>query len=210
MRIILADDHAMVRDGLRPFLLELSNDVEIIETDRYSGILDKIENNGTIDLILLDLDLPDREPLGGIQAVLEAARPGKVVVMSSSVDHRVMTRVLGLGVDGYAPKRLSARAIVSVLLLAMAGEIYVPSILFAQEGFAPATARHCPSEGGPPLTSREREVLSLLRDGMSNKAIARRLNVTEVTIKSHLCHVFKKLGVQNRLQAASFRQGWFA
>lgn len=196
MRIAFADDHAIIRDGLRPFLQRLSEDVDLIEAETFGGIIEKLERaDGAVDLCILDLRMPDMDPMSGLEAVA-AAFPGmKVAVLSSITDQRTIKEALNRGARGYIPKKLNAESIISALRLVLAGETFVPSLLF---GSRDARSEHHTDD----LTNRERHVMALLREGMSNKGIARRLNISEVTVKTHLTNAFRKLDVQNRVQAA--------
>lgn len=196
MRIAFADDHALIRDGLRPHLRQLGGDVELLEAETFGGIIEKVRKvEGDIDLCLLDLRMPDMDPMAGLEAVTEGFPAMKVAVLSSITDPRTIKEALDKGVSGYIPKRLPGDAIVSALRLVLAGERFVPSVVFGHRD-------HRRRDRGEDLTSRERHVMSLLREGMSNKGIARHLNISEVTVKTHLTHAFRKLDVQNRVQAA--------
>lgn len=197
MRIAFADDHAIIRDGLRPFLRRLSDDVEFVEAETFGGLIEKMERaGGEADLCLLDLRMPDMDPMSGLEAVVAAFPTMKVAVLSSITDQRTIKEALGRGARGYIPKKLNAESILSALRLVLAGETFVPSLLF--DGRETRGDHHHSDD----LTNRERHVMALLREGMSNKGIARRLNISEVTVKTHLTNAFRKLDVQNRVQAA--------
>lgn len=200
MRIAFADDHTMVRDGLRPFFAQLASDVEILEAETFGGVIERMESAaGRIDLCLVDLRMPDMDPMAGIDAVRSAFPDVKLAAMSSITDPRTVKEVLGKGVRGFIPKRLSAEAIVSALRLILAGETFVPSLMLGGQQ---------PTAQADDLTGRERHVMCLLREGLSNKGIARRLNISEVTVKTHLTSAFRKLDVHNRVQAARVWQNY--
>ncbi|MGQ9365719.1 LuxR C-terminal-related transcriptional regulator [Azospirillum sp. ST 5-10] len=204
----MADDHVMVREGLRPFLRDIGKDVEVYEAGSFGETIEVLLNVADVRLLVLDPDMPGVEAADVIRLVRERHPALPVVVLSSSTDRKLILTALALGVAGFIPKRLSAQAMVSALRLVLAGERYIPAALIDDPriGIASwASAAGVGAEAG--LTGREREILELLREGLSNKLIARRLNVSEVTVKSHLCHVFRKLGVQNRVQAARFHAG---
>lgn len=196
MQIAFADDHALIRDGLRPFLRKLSDEVSLIEAETFGGVIERMEKSAIpTDLCILDLRMPDMDPMSGLDAVTRAFPNTRVAVLTSITDPRTVKEALSKGVCGYIPKRLSADAIMSALRLVMAGETFVPSLMLNGSSGAHRS-------GADDLTSRERQVMALLRDGMSNKGIARRLNISEVTVKTHLTSAFRKLDVQNRVQAA--------
>lgn len=196
MRIAFADDHAIIRDGLRPFLQRLSDNVDLIEAETFGGVIEKLERaEGEVDLCILDLRMPDMDPMSGLEAVSSAFPNMKVAVLSSITDQRTIKDALNRGARGYIPKKLKAESILSALRLVLAGETFVPSLLFGSQDTQIASQND-------DLTNRERHVMALLREGMSNKGIARRLNISEVTVKTHLTNAFRKLDVHNRVQAA--------
>ncbi len=194
MHMAFCDHHAMIRDGLRQVLRGCSSDITVIEASSSAESFDVLSGDISFDMVLLEPGMPGMGPLDGLDAVRR--RTGAQVVVLSGIEDRATIRaILGRGVAGYIPKRLGLEAIGSALRLVMAGETFIPSLLFD----APEAAPHGPAAL---LTIREREVLALLRDGYSNKSIALHLNLSEVTIKTHLSSTFRKLGVQNRVQAA--------
>lgn len=204
MRILLADDHVMVRDGLRPFLMQLADNTEVFEVGSFDEVLDTLDRIEGIRLVLLDLRMPGMTVAHGLATIRERHPLVRVAVLSAVTERKQILEAMGLGAAGYIPKRLSAQAMLSALRLIIAGERYIPAALL-EEPARPAPGPYGePDTGERGLTAREREILDLLREGLPNKLIARRLNVSEVTVKSHLCHVFRKLGVQNRVQAARF------
>ena len=200
MRVAFADDHALIREGLRPHLAQLAPHVELLEAETFGGVIQRVESaRGEVDLCVLDLRMPDMDPMAGLEAVSACSPTMKIAVLSSISDPRTIRETIGRGVHGYIPKRLSAAAIVSALRLVLAGETFIPSIVLThREGRGADVVDR--------LTNKERKVMALLREGMSNKAIARHLNISDVTVKTHLTHAFRKLSVQNRLQAAQIWQ----
>ncbi|AWK89162.1 LuxR C-terminal-related transcriptional regulator [Azospirillum thermophilum] len=206
MHIVFAEQHAMVRDVLRPFLIQVGAEARVTEAGCAGEVWRAFRNSPAIDLAILDHEMPGLE-LGDCITTLSTLHPGaRSVVLAPKADPAMVSRAMSAGVSGFIPKRMSARAFVSALHLVMAGERYVPAALLPAGGPGPLPQAPCPSvrPQGTGLTAREREIIDLLRQGLPNKLIARRLNVSEVTVKSHLCHVFRKLGVRNRIQAAQF------
>lgn len=205
MRILLADDHVMMRDGLRPFLMQLADSTEIYEASTFNEMLRILDDTDGIRLIMIDLRMPGMTLGSGLTMLRERYPLVRVAVLSAVSERRQIMEAMALGAAGYIPKQLSAQAMLSALRLIIAGERYIPAALL--EGSAPAPSPLTELDGnghGRVLTVREREILELLREGLPNKMIARRLSVSEVTVKSHLCHIFRKLGVQNRVQAARY------
>jgi len=152
-------------------------------------------------LVVLDLKMPGMAGAVGIRRIKEAHPPVPVVILSAVVDRLQVVESINNGASGYIPKRLSGAAMLSALQLVLAGERFVPYLaLAADEGDdAELPPQHAASLSR--LTRREKEILTLLKDGLSNKAIAGCLKINEVTVKSHLCSIFRKMGVQNRVQA---------
>ncbi len=194
MRIVIGDDHGFIRDCLGQICRQCDPDVEILEAASYDEVV-AIATTAAVDLVTLDLCMPALPPLEGLDLVRSRCS-SRVAVISGIEDRSTIRAVLSRGVAGYIPKRLGLSAIASALRLILAGETFVPSLLLEDDGPIPRVASN--------LTGREREVLALLRDGLSNKGFARRLNLSEVTIKTHLSSAFRKLGVTNRVQAAQF------
>jgi len=194
MKIIFADDHVMLREALRPFLLRLDPTATIYE----AGSLAEVQNHlAAIDpaLVILDLMMPGMEGCRGITEVLKRRPKTKCAVLSAVAERNAALAAIAAGAKGFISKQMSGAAMVSALQLILAGETFVPSLVLApgMEIIPP------PVTDG--FTPREHEVLTLLKDGLSNKAIANRLNVSEFTVKTHLGKAFRKLGVHTRTQA---------
>jgi len=202
MRIILADDHVMIRDGLRPFVEKLDREVQVLDAGSLSDVLSLLADGQPVDLVILDLKMPGMNGLQGLTTVKQA-RPGmRCAILSAVADREHVLEAIRLGADGFIPKSLSGAAMVSALHLILSGERFIPAMLL-DGGSRPANSvvDRLPEELIARLTPRERDILRLLREGLPNKVIAGRLDVSEVTVKSHLGNVFRKLQVQNRLQA---------
>ncbi len=194
MRVAICDQHGVIRGGLREVLRQCAPEADVIEASSYDGALDILAKDGPFHLVVVEPAMPGMQPLDGLDAIRRLTS-GLVVVLSGIEDCAIIRAVLARGLAGYIPKRLGMAAITSALRLVLAGETFVPSVVFHEP-------EQTLSGIGAALTPRERTVLSLLRDGHSNKGIARQLNLSEVTIKSHLSNTFRKLGVHNRVQAA--------
>ena len=184
MRIILADDHVMIREGLRPFVERISPGTEVLEAGSLPEVLNLL-NAGPVDLVILDLKMPGMNGYQGLVTLRQLFPKVQCVMLSAMADREHVLEAIRLGADGFIPKHLS-------------GERFVPAILVDS---AAGGGDHNAGELIGRLTPRERDILRLLREGHPNKVIANRLDVSEVTVKSHLGNVFRKLGVQNRLQA---------
>ncbi|OIQ87642.1 response regulator protein VraR [mine drainage metagenome] len=196
--VLLADDHAMVRDGLKPFLAPLAPDLKILEAGDFPAVQDAVSRSKP-DLAIIDLKMPGLGSIDDIGALKRHAPNMKLVVLSGSVDRADVVRAYELGLAGYLPKSLAGAAITHALQLVMSGEKHFPSAILMQAAEAPGSS--LPS-GSPfrVLSPRELDIVLHLVGGAPNKEIANRLGLTEITVKAHLRSVFRKMGVNNRTQ----------
>jgi DNA-binding NarL/FixJ family response regulator len=204
-RILVADDHPLYRTALRNVVSEAFDDVEVLECEDIGSALEYLES-AAIDLVLLDLSMPDANGLDGL-ARLRAAGPATPIVICSAQDDPDLVRdCFKLGISGYLPKSSGTGVTRHALQLVRDGGVYVPSEALAEQvvsaaGSEKAGAADSADVGPGGLTPRQRTVLSLLERGMSNKSIARELDIGEITVKAHVSAILRKLGVENRLQA---------
>lgn len=220
MQILVADDHKLVRDGLRPFLQELDPTAEILDAANLDEALKHTETNNKLGLILLDLMMPGMDGLKGLEAIKVKCPGVPVVIVSgySSRDHVVAA--VQAGAAGFIPKTVSGTAMVNALRLVLSGEKYLPSSTFFDDPSnqmppLPPSSQppRTPGVVPPPfdkLSRREAEILVLLVDGRTNKEIAIALDLQEITIKVHLRNVYRKIGAANRAQAVriAMSSGW--
>jgi DNA-binding NarL/FixJ family response regulator len=215
MQILVADDHKLVRDGLRPFLQELDAKAEILDASTLGEAMALVESSPDVGLVLLDLMMPGMDGLVGLQQI-KAKRPTlPVVIVSgfSSRDH--VAAAVQAGAAGFIPKTVSGTALVNALRLVLSGETYLPSSSFFEDAANQASpAAPAKAVGAPPpfdkLSRREGEILAQLVEGRTNKEIAIALNLQEITIKVHLRNVYRKIGAANRAQAVriALQSGW--
>ncbi len=209
MRILLADDHTLVRENLRDFLHALAPDVVVLEAETLQAAEKIASQHARLDLIILDLLMPGMNGLAGLRRMLKRKPNVPIVILSGSTRQQDIVDAIELGAKGFVPKTISGKAMLSALRMILAGETYVPSALLraaAENGYggaqgtgvgsAEAGARH-------KLTRRQQQVLDLLVRGHTNKKIAKALNLKEITVKIHLQGVFRKFGVSNRTQAVA-------
>ncbi len=206
MKILLADDHQLVREGLKVTLRLLEQDSEVIEAASIEEVLCLIEAHDDLGLAILDLRMPGMGNWSGLDRV-RARRPEvPVVIISASQERRDVAEALARGACGYIPKSLSVGETIAALKRILAGDIFDP-----RSGERDTLVPELPADGRfEGLSPRERHVLALLSEGCSNKEIARRLTLQEVTVKAHLKQVFRKLDVTNRTQAVKLvlQAGW--
>lgn len=195
MRILLADDHDMVRETISAYLRSEGGAEVTLATD-LPGAMDLIAAEGPFDLVLLDYQMPGMYGLEGLAKAL-AANGGKgVAILSGSAPANTAKAALDAGAIGFIPKTMGAQSLLNAVRFMSAGEIYAPVELMRADDAAPA---HPMAER---LSPRELEVLNGLCRGLSNKEIARELDLQEVTIKLHVRTLCKKLDAKNRTQAA--------
>ncbi len=211
MQILVADDHKLVRDGLKPFLAELDPSAEILDAATLGEAVAAAEKADRLGLVLLDLMMPGMNGLDGLSQ-LKAKYPDiPVVIVSGFFSREHVMSALQAGASGFIPKTVSGSAMVNALRLVLSGEKYLPSTTFFDENPSPTF----PVGGGTPppfdkLSRRESEILVLLVEGRTNKEIAIALELQEITIKVHLRNVYRKIGAANRAQAVriALQSGW--
>ena len=197
MKILHADDHALFREGMKFFLKLLDKNVEILEASDFQALMDKLVLEAPIDLLLLDLAMPGMGELEGFFSIRRQYPKLPVVVLSGSNNTQVIQSILDGGARGYIPNLANSEEMMQALRHVTSGKIYTPDFLFA-------TPVDHESNGHPELdviTARQRDILTLLVDGMPNKLIAEALGITEGTVKQHLKSLYKRLDVKNRTQA---------
>lgn len=193
MKLILADDHELVRDALDMLLVHFSADSEVLHAADFPSAMALLEDNEDTDLVLMDVYMPGMENLEGLAELHRRYPEMPVVMMSGRISQDDVRRAFDFGARGFIPKTLKGKALTLVLELVLNGVRFVPDIMLA--GSAPK------AEPEFDLSPREAEVLVQLAKGLSNKVIARELEIEETTVKLHLRSLFKKLGVNNRTEA---------
>lgn len=208
MRIVLADDHDLVRDTIEEFLKRLDKDIEVQHAATLPQALELIRSSPGLDIVLLDLRMPGMNGLAGLKSAHEACPGVPIVILSGETGADTIRGALQAGAAGFLPKTMRGSAMLNALRLILAGERYVPDILLSES--AGAEAASAVADGMPSLTQREREVMGLLVQGHPNKEIGRRLNIEVVTVALHLRSIYKKLGVASRTQAVrmALERGW--
>ena len=197
IRIAIADDHPLMRAALVSALSGLAPDVQFLEAADHRATLALLDDPRGPDLLLMDLHMPGARGIDGVRDVRARAPHVPLAVVSAEDDPAAIRALLALGVSGFIPKTDSPAVITSAVRLILAGGVYVPPQLVT--GARPDAAVNGASPSG--LTARQMEVVRLLARGLSNKAIARELGVSEGTVKVHLLAVFRVLDVRNRTAA---------
>jgi len=199
--LLLIDDHPMLRNGLKQ-LIALDERLEVV-AEAGNGIEGvALAQQHDPDLILLDLNMPGLNGLDTLSRLREISLSGRVVVFSVSDDEEDVVTALKRGADGYLLKDMEPEALLKALHQAAAGqtvlsETLTPILVARLREDRPAPARDINQ-----LTRRERDILQLISAGMTNKAIARKLGISESTVKVHVKYLLKKMNLKSRLEAA--------
>ena len=193
-RILLADDHPLFRQALRAVIAGSQPDFAIEETDTLEGAQRALQQMKDIELVLLDLKMPDCSGFGGL-LTLRAAHPLlSIIVISASCDPSIVDRALRFGASGFIPKSATYAHIAQGLQAVLDGDVWAPA---AVSDGTPVTAVIAS------LTPSQMKVLTGLQQGLVNKQIAATMGVSSATVKVHMSAMFRKLGVVNRTQAAA-------
>jgi DNA-binding NarL/FixJ family response regulator len=199
IRILLVDDHAVVRRGLRGFL-ELQDDMEVVGEGEDGTQAVALAQQHRPDVILMDLLMPKMDGLTAIATIKQALPEVEIVAVTSFIEEEKVTAALEAGASGYLLKDAEAEEVADAIRAAFAGEVHLdPAVarLLAQR-----MRSRKDEEPVEPLTAREKEVLSQLAKGASNKEIAYELDITERTARTHVSNILGKLGLASRTQAA--------
>ena len=200
MKILIADDHALFRDGLRYLLGQLGEPVEVLEARDGAEALELAGAHPDLELVLLDLGMPGIDGLAGLRLLRARCPAVPVVILSGSEEPADVRQALDAGALGFIPKSSTSQVMLSALRLVLSGGMYLPpSYAERPHGMrVPLAASSVDSLG---LTPRQLDVLRLLGQGHSNKGIARVLRLAEGTVKLHISAILRALGVDNRTSA---------
>jgi DNA-binding NarL/FixJ family response regulator len=215
MKFLVVDDHALIREAMRGVLRELCGEAIVIEAASAGQAGDAIRQHPDLALILLDLQLPDRDGVEMLRELRERYPAISVVMLSAFSDVDNIVKALDNGALGFIPKTDSRDVLLGALRLILAGGTYIPPGVLGRgpaaahaPSNAPARKRLSPAELG--LTERQVDVLALMMQGKSNKHICRQLDLAEPTVKNHVSAILKALEVTNRTEAvlAVAALGW--
>lgn len=213
MKVLIADDHSLFREGCKLLLKELEAGVEFEEAGDFNEVQDILGRKDDYDVILLDLKMPGLGEIEGVKRTRELAPSTPLVIVSALDDPFYAQQVMAAGAAGYIPKSASHSVMSNALKLILAGGQYVPPDLMSSPGKKPA------GDGGPipvgqlreevekVLTPRQMDVMRYMAKGESNRGIAERLGLSEGTVKVHVAAILKALNATNRTQAVLMASG---
>lgn len=207
MQILLADDHQLFREGVCLMISEMDAEVEVLEAETFPVVLSTLAEHPSISLLLMDLSMPGGEWRQVVQEVRAEYPDLRIVILSATDDQSSICEAIKIGVHGFVPKTSSGKVMQNVIRLVLDGGTYLPPVLLSRDedgigltasivgkNFGPATSAF-------DITPRQKDVLDQLRSGLSNKEIARNLDLSEGTVKLHVTALLRALDVNNRTQA---------
>jgi DNA-binding NarL/FixJ family response regulator len=196
MKVLIVDDHALIREALHIVLKQLKRETVIFEASNSRQAMHIVEEHPDLSLILLDIKLPDRDGFSVLRELRDRYATIAIIILSSSDDQDIVKRTFKLGALGFIPKTTEREVMLNAIELVLSGGIYVPSEILSEETTSPRFTLN-----GLGLTDRQIEVLALLMQGKSNKVIAKTLNITVATVKNQITVVLKALKVTSRTEA---------
>lgn len=202
IKLMIVDDHSIVREGLK-YLLEKNGHIRVVaEADDGVQCLHMLSNVSP-DVLLLDIDMPNMNGLDVLKKINEPIKKIKVIVLTGHYNYRLFLKAIEIGIDGYFLKNIKSEELEKAILQVYRGNVSIQMNLFScldvqKEKFEKENVKI------KSLTKREMEVLKCLTIGMYNKEIALKLGISERTVKNHISNLFKKIGVADRTQAAVF------
>jgi len=195
MRILLADDHGLVRDTISSYL-ETEGRAAVVAVPDYMAAMKALSSEDPFDLVLLDFEMPGMNGIDGLSDAITQFPEQAFAILSGTAPNKIAQQAVEMGAVGFLPKTMGAKSLVNAVRFMIAGETFVPASVLSMDGDVKE------SDFSRQLSQREKQVLRGLCRGQSNKEIARELDLQEVTIKLHVRTLCKKLNAKNRTQAA--------
>lgn len=198
MKILSLDDHPLFSSGLKESLLNCNLGFEIITTLHPKEALDYLQKNNNIDLLILDLSMPEMDGIMFIKALISRRIITPVVLMSANEDIVILDEAFKLGVLGFLPKSWSVEQLAEALIKIQKGEIVIPKHIASSLA---RMSKNAIENTQSSLSERQIEILKMVRSGLTNQGIGVVLYISEATVKSHLQTIFKILGAKNRIDS---------
>lgn len=203
INIMIADDHSMVREGIKQ-LLELDGDIQVTaEASNGKQCIEHLDERRT-DVLLLDINMPNMNGLQVLQNIRESKKKVKVLILTIHNEIEYLMRAVEIGVDGYVLKDSNSSVLKKAICCVFRGDTFIQPELAPMLKVKMDERNNSPSNYDETLTKREIEVLKLLTEGLFNKEIAYTLAISEKTVKNHVSNIFKKINVSDRTQAAVY------
>ena len=203
MKILLADDHALYREGLILHLNKLVPQAQILQAADYDEAAAQVKQNPDIEFVIADLGMRSHNWEDGLPALRKILPDAKTIVISASEDNNDIKKALSLGIKGYLSKRSDTKVLTAALKLIFDGGTYFPPSIVEANNLSSEAKEH---HRDKLLTPRQTEVLNYVAQGLSNKQIAYKMNVSEATVKLHINALLRALGATNRTQAVILAQ----
>ncbi|KVL46912.1 LuxR family transcriptional regulator [Burkholderia territorii] len=205
MKILIVDDHPVLRDGVAALLCQNDEDLTVAQVGNADEAMQILGQDSEVDAVVLDLRMPGMNGLEAISTIAGIRPEVQIIVLSTSEDPGDVRAAFARGALGYVPKSAGPHTVLSAIKMVLNGERYVPPLVL-DELLSPSaddSRNLVPSPAGGLLTQRQIEVLRYLADGVPNKVIADKLDLSEKTVKAHVTAIFRALNVLNRTQAAA-------
>ncbi|WP_027967839.1 response regulator [Halomonas halocynthiae] len=204
--LMIADDHPLFREALSLAIESGLPNCHLLETGTLAQLINQLDQSDDLDLVLLDLDLPDAQGLDGLTQLRERFPELPIAIISADRERETILEAISIGAVGYIPKSAPKESLLTALHQMLEGHVYLPSEIMRRPV---STSTETPSDAPSPsfakrldsLTDKQLEVLARLTLGAANKVIARELNIAETTVKTHVSAILYKLNVRSRIQA---------
>jgi NarL family two-component system response regulator LiaR len=201
IRVLIVDDHAVVREGLRTFL-DLQEEIEVVGEAGDGEEAVELAQRMRPDVVLMDLVMPKIDGVEAMRELRQRVPAARVIVLTSFLDDERLLPALRAGAAGYLLKDVQPQELARAVRTAHDGRALIDPVVAAR--LLDTLADRGDDREGEQLTPREQQVLDLIGRGFSNKRIALELDIAEKTVKTHVSHVLAKLGVADRTQAAVY------
>lgn len=205
IKVLIADDHIMVRQGLKQ-ILELEDDIVVISLAGNGEEAVKLAKQQKPDVILMDINMPGTNGIQAIKELKLESYPYKIIVLTIHQDREYLFKTIQMGAEGYVLKDAEPAVLVEAIRNVYNGQSFIQPNMTKElvREFNRVTLHEKDKNDDGNLTAREIEVLELIAEGMINKEIAKQLYISEKTVKNHVSNIFKKLNVSDRTQAAIY------
>jgi DNA-binding NarL/FixJ family response regulator len=201
VKLLIVDDHGLVREGLKAILGQSDLQAQCLEAWDEVSIWQQISQHVDIDIVLLDIQLPGLSGIELLKRIVKERPQLPIIMLSADHDSDTVSQALQLGASGFMPKSSLNQVLISAIRLVVAGGVYIPPEALLKSNPKPATAKPAVSLDALGLTNRQLDVLRLLLKGMSNKLISRQIDLAEATVKIHIRGILRALNVTTRTEA---------